>query len=92
MGLLETLVGHVSVKSAVLLLPGLLLAYMIVAVIVRPAWQEIKLARMPGARAPRIKSVLPFGGCALERLGSTVCWLTRHNKALIFSTRPSARP
>lgn len=77
MGLLETLVGHVSVKSAILLLPGLLLAYMIWAVVVRPAWQEMKLARMPGSRAPRINSVLPFGECALELRRITVCWLTR---------------
>lgn len=65
MALLETLIGHVSVKSAVVLLPGLLLAYMVMAVIVRPAWQEMKLARMPGARAPRIKSVMPFGEYSL---------------------------
>ncbi len=64
MGLLESLVERASTKSALVILPGLLLAYMIVAVIVRPAWQELKLARMPGARAPRIKSVLPFGKCA----------------------------
>lgn len=64
MGLLETLVDHASVKSVLLLGPGLLLAYMIVAVIVRPAVQEMKLARMPGARAPRINSVLPFSEMA----------------------------
>ena len=61
MGLTEILVDHVSVKSVLLLGPGLLLAYMIVAVIVRPAFQEMKLARMPGARAQRVDSVLPFG-------------------------------
>ncbi|KAK4153079.1 glycoside hydrolase superfamily [Chaetomidium leptoderma] len=61
MGLIETLVDHVSARSVLLLGPGLLLAYIIVAVVVRPALQEMKLARMSGARAPRIQSVLPFG-------------------------------
>ncbi|AEO70311.1 uncharacterized protein THITE_2057357 [Thermothielavioides terrestris NRRL 8126] len=61
MGLVEALVEHVSVKSALVLAPGLLLAYMLFAVVVRPAWKEMKLARMPGARAPKIKSVAPFG-------------------------------
>ncbi|KAL2184298.1 cytochrome P450 [Thermothelomyces heterothallicus CBS 203.75] len=61
MGLTEALVERASAKSALILVPGLLLAYVIVAVVVRPAWQEIKLARMPGTRAPRIKSKLPFG-------------------------------
>jgi hypothetical protein len=74
MGLTETLVDHVSIKSALLLGPSLLLAYMIVAVIVRPAFQEIKLARMPGARAQRVNSVLPFGEQDPPRL---VCHLSR---------------
>ncbi|KAL1841119.1 hypothetical protein VTJ49DRAFT_7397 [Mycothermus thermophilus] len=61
MGLVETLVGHVSAKTVLLLLPALALGYLIVALIVRPVWQEIKLARMPGARAPKAKSWAPFG-------------------------------
>ncbi|AEO53434.1 hypothetical protein MYCTH_2294752 [Thermothelomyces thermophilus ATCC 42464] len=61
MGLTEALIERASAKSALILVPGLLLAYVIVAIVVRPAWQEIKLARMPGTRAPRIKSKLPFG-------------------------------
>ncbi|KAK4136474.1 cytochrome P450 [Trichocladium antarcticum] len=61
MGLVETLVEHVSVKSVLVLVPGLLLAYMLVAVVARPMWQEVRLARMPGARASRIKSTLPLG-------------------------------
>jgi hypothetical protein len=92
MGLLESLVEHASAKSVLILLPGLLLAYMLVAVIVRPAWQELKLARMPGARAPRIKSVLPFGEC--EPLGG---WrdgplANAATQALTFCTRASAGP
>lgn len=89
MGLTETLIDHVSVKSVLLLGPGLLLAYVIIAVIVRPAFQEMKLARMPGARAPRINSVLPFGEQDSSR---HICYghkrLIRH-KALTFSTRVS---
>ena len=61
MGLIETLAGHVSATSALVLVPGLLLAYVIVSVIVGATWHEIKLARMPGARATRVKSVMPFG-------------------------------
>ncbi|KAL2165242.1 hypothetical protein VTH06DRAFT_538 [Thermothelomyces fergusii] len=61
MGFVEALAERISAKSILILVPGLLLAYVIVAVVVRPAWEEIKLARMPGARAPRIKSKLPFG-------------------------------
>ncbi|KAK3906676.1 cytochrome P450 [Staphylotrichum tortipilum] len=61
MGLVETLVEHVSVTTVLVAVPGLLLAYMMVAVVFRPAWQEFKLARMPGERAPQIKSKLPFG-------------------------------
>lgn len=74
MGLLETLVEHVSAKSVLLAVPCLLLAYMIMGTMVKPAWQEMKLARLPGARAPKIKSVWPFGkhafGCrTCGRLG-----------------------
>ncbi|KAL2271121.1 hypothetical protein VTJ83DRAFT_492 [Remersonia thermophila] len=61
MGLLETLAGHVSAKTAVLALPALALGYLIVALILRPIWQEIRLAQMPGSRAPKIKSWAPFG-------------------------------
>ncbi|KAG7293118.1 hypothetical protein NEMBOFW57_003164 [Staphylotrichum longicolle] len=61
MGLLETLVEHVSAKSVLLAVPCLLLAYMIMGTMVKPAWQEMKLARLPGARAPKIKSNWPFG-------------------------------
>ncbi|KAK3300298.1 cytochrome P450 [Chaetomium fimeti] len=61
MGLVEALVDHVSVKSVLVLVPGLVLAYIIVAVFVRPAWQEMKLSRMPGSRAFKIKTVMPFG-------------------------------
>jgi len=69
MGLVETLVEDVSVTSVLVLMPGLMLAYMMFAVVVRPAWQEIKLARMPGERAPQVKAKLPFGECFLVHLG-----------------------
>jgi hypothetical protein len=65
MGLIETLVGHVSVKSVLVLVPGLLFAYIAVALVVRPAWEEMKLARMPGARAPKVKTYWPFGKSAM---------------------------
>ncbi|KAL2128713.1 hypothetical protein VTI74DRAFT_8803 [Chaetomium olivicolor] len=61
MGLVETLVDNVSVRSVLVLVPGLALAYMIVALILRPLWQELKLANMPGARAPKLSSMVPFG-------------------------------
>jgi hypothetical protein len=61
MGLVEMLVEHVSVKSVLVLVPGLLLAYILMALVVSPQWKELKLARMPGARAPKIKSKMPFG-------------------------------
>ena len=60
MGLVETLIDHASVQSVLVLSSGLLLAYALVAVILRPAWQELKLARMPGERATKIKAVAPF--------------------------------
>ncbi|KAH6650841.1 cytochrome P450 [Chaetomium tenue] len=60
MGLVEALIDYASVKLVLALVPGLLLAYIIVAVIVRPAWQEMKLSQKPGSRASPIKSVMPF--------------------------------
>lgn len=61
MGLVEMLVEHASVKSVLVLVPGLLLAYLLVGLVVRPMWQEMKLAMLPGARAPKLKSFVPFG-------------------------------
>ncbi|KAK4251965.1 cytochrome P450 [Corynascus novoguineensis] len=60
MGLTEALVDRISVQSALVFVPGLVLAYVVFAAFVRPAWEELKLARMPGKRAPRINSKLPF--------------------------------
>lgn len=60
MGLVETAIEHVSVKSVLILGPALLLAHLAWWLVLRPAWQEIKLARMTGARPPRIPSKLPF--------------------------------
>lgn len=60
MGLTEALVDRISVQSALVFVPGLVLAYVVFAAFVRPAWEELKLARMPGKRAPRIHSKLPF--------------------------------
>lgn len=79
MGFTEALAERVSAKSALILIPSLLLAYVIVAVVVRPAWQEIKLARMPGARAPRIKAKLPLCeqtvlAAALRMLRPQILW------------------
>ena len=71
MGLIETLIGHITPKIALALVPGLFLAWLLNTLIIRPAWQEIKLARLPGARAPKMPTKLPFGGQApsLLRVG-----------------------
>jgi len=91
MGLLETLVEHVSVKSVLIAVPCLLLAYMIMGTMVKPAWQEMKLARMPGVKAPKIKSVWPFGEHALvpEPMNVTSRDILRRNQVWTFSTRAS---
>ena len=59
MGLVEELVGRVSVKGALLAVPGLLLGYVVYQVLV-VASQNLKLARR-GPRANRIPSSLPLG-------------------------------
>ncbi|KAL2022693.1 hypothetical protein VTK56DRAFT_4774 [Thermocarpiscus australiensis] len=61
MGLLETLIDHASAKSVLVLVPGLLLGYTLMVLVLRPLWEEMRLASMPGARAPKIKLTVPFG-------------------------------
>lgn len=60
MGLVETVAEHVSVKSWLVLVPGLLLSYMFINVVLRPLREEVKLARMSGARPPKLKTYLPL--------------------------------
>ncbi|KAK0734105.1 cytochrome P450 [Lasiosphaeria miniovina] len=60
MGLVEIAVDHVSIKSTLLLLPGLLLGWVVFKTC-QVAWQNFKLSRGPGQRAPSIPSRLPFG-------------------------------
>lgn len=94
MGLLEALVEHVSAKSVLLAVPCLLLAYMIMGTMVKPAWQEMKLARLPGARAPKIKSVWPFGKHALVAGPTNVSGSDglRRSQVWTFSTTVSVHP
>ncbi|GAB1310348.1 Cytochrome P450 alkane hydroxylase [Madurella fahalii] len=60
MGLVEIVAEHVSVGSVLVLVPGLLLSYILINVVVLPLWEEMKLARMPGARPPKFKTYLPL--------------------------------
>ena len=92
MGLVETLVEQVSLKSVLVLVPGLVLGYFIVAVVVRPAWQEFKLSRMPGARAPTIKSKYPLSEDARHCLPLLEQSPLNTVQASTSSTTASARP
>lgn len=60
MGLIEALLDNVSIKGAVFLLPGLLLAYVFYGMVLWPMFQETRLLRLPGSRAPGLPSVMPF--------------------------------
>ncbi|KAJ4297103.1 hypothetical protein N0V88_004020 [Collariella sp. IMI 366227] len=77
MGLVETVIDNVSVTSVLVLGPGLVLAYIMLILVVRPAWQEIKLAQMPGARAPTIPSRVPFG---LDFLAKSIRRAKKHEE------------
>jgi cytochrome P450 len=61
MGLVEAIVEDVSPKTLLLLLLCLPLAKLLFVLILKPVWEEIKLARMPGARAPKTRTWAPFG-------------------------------
>lgn len=61
MAIIETLVDHMSVRSVLVLVPGLLVTYLLYVAVGRPAWKELQLARLPGVRAPKIRTVAPFG-------------------------------
>ncbi|KAK3989184.1 cytochrome P450 [Cladorrhinum sp. PSN332] len=60
MGLVETLVENVSVKSILVLGPALLVSWMLYGLVLKPIWEEIALARMPGARPPKVRTILPL--------------------------------
>ncbi|KAK4221399.1 cytochrome P450 [Podospora fimiseda] len=60
MGLVETLVDNVSVKSIIILGPALLVSWMFYWLVVVPIFEEIALARMPGARPPKLRTFLPL--------------------------------
>jgi hypothetical protein len=61
MGLIETLVEHVTLRSVLVLVPGLLLSYILNVLVIKPLREDMKLAKMPGARPPKTRSVAPFG-------------------------------
>lgn len=60
MGLVETLIDNVSVKSVLILGPAMLLSWMLYSLVLLPIQEEINLAKMAGARPPRVRTFLPL--------------------------------
>ena len=61
MGLVETLIENVSVKSVLILGPAVLLSWMLYSLVLLPIREEISLARMAGARPFKVRTFLPLG-------------------------------
>ncbi|KAK4105811.1 cytochrome P450 [Parathielavia hyrcaniae] len=62
MGLLQLVIDYVSAQSVLAIVATLTATYFVISVIAKTAHSEIRLARMPGGRAPGISSfTYPFG-------------------------------